>query len=266
MNLPPYTSRSIKATALLDETRLLLRAWQPGESSADLRRRVREEGLLGKATAARAVDVVAHAFNQRFLGDNTERATHLRELLARRGAGRWFENVCFLLAARNDVVVREAVTRFIAEERAAGHAAIDIRLMEQFLRDQEAAGRTAKPWSDSVRTSVAQHVLAQLADYGVVSKAGRGGVRRLLGFEPDGVAVAWLAYDLHFDGVSDVGVLEHPDWPVWQMSGRDVRERLLSMAGAGLWELQVAGSVAQFTWGCGSMVEVVDALARRHVR
>ena len=57
-NLPPYTARAIKATGLVDETKVLLRAWEPGESAADLRRRAREKSLLGKATASRSDDVV----------------------------------------------------------------------------------------------------------------------------------------------------------------------------------------------------------------
>lgn len=258
----PYTSRSIKATALLDETRLLLREWRPGESSAELRRRVREEGLLGKATAARAVDVVAHAFNQRLLGYNAARATHLRDLLAQRRPGKWFDHVCFLLAARNDIVLREAVTRFLAVHRAAGNVVVDTKTFEEFLLEQEVHGRMTRPWSKNVRTSVAQHVLAQLSDYGVLSAAGRGGVRRLLSFEADAVAVAWLAYDLHFAGASDIGILDHEDWAVWMMGSPVVRDRLLSMSGTGLWELQLAGTVAQFTWVCRTMKEVVDALAR----
>jgi hypothetical protein len=247
---------------LLDETRLLLREWRPGESSAELRRRVREEGLLGKATAARAVDVVAHAFNQRLLGDNAERATHLRDLLAQRSPGKWFDHVCFLLAARNDIVLREAVTRFLAVHRAAGNVVVDTKIFEEFLEEQQVHGRMTRPWSTNVRTSVAQHVLAQLSDYGVLSTAGRGGVRRLLSFEPDAVAVAWLAYDLHFAGVSDIRILEHEDWAVWMLGSFAVRDRLLSMSGTGLWELQLAGMVAQFTWVCRTMKEVVDALAR----
>lgn len=42
----PYTARAIKATGLVDETKALLRAWEPGESAAELRRRAREGSVV----------------------------------------------------------------------------------------------------------------------------------------------------------------------------------------------------------------------------
>ncbi|SEM84090.1 Putative inner membrane protein [Stigmatella aurantiaca] len=262
----PYTSRAIKSTGLLDETRLLLRAWRPGESAADLRRRVRDEGLLGKTTAARAVDVVTHVFNQRFLAAGVETTKCIQQLLQVRGAGGWFDHVCFLLTARNDVVLRDAATRFLPDCVEAGRTTVDTASFEAFLLDREADGHIPKPWSPTVRRRVAQHILGQLSDFGALTKPRRAGVRTILRFEPDPVAVAWLAYDLHFKGVSDGAILEHEDWAVWALGPAAVRENLLHMAVPSLWELQVAGSVAQFTWGCHSMREVVDVLARLDVR
>ena len=98
----PYTARAIKATALLEETRALLRAWQPGESPADLRNRARREDLLGKATSTRRDDIVQSAFIDRFLIDGNEPAASLRSLLEQRGNGPWFKQLCLLAATGAD--------------------------------------------------------------------------------------------------------------------------------------------------------------------
>jgi hypothetical protein len=262
--LPPYTARAIKATALIEETKALLRAWEPGESTAELRRRAREKVLLGKATASRSDDVVAHAFNQRFLSGPNPAAPYLRRLLELRGPSRWFTDLCLLYAARADVVLREAITIYAAERRATGRSYVDTPSMVRFLEEQEARGRMQRPWSSGVKESVAQHVLRQLTDFGL-AEGPRRGVRELRTFEPTGVGVGWLAYDLHFRGPSDAGVVSHEDWGVWTLRPERVRDRMFLLARPGIWEFQSAGSVVQITWSCTTMKETVDVLARNEL-
>ncbi|HEX9735017.1 MAG TPA: BrxA family protein [Thermoanaerobaculia bacterium] len=260
-NLAPYTARAIKATGLVDETKALLRAWEPGESAAELRRRAREEALLGKATASRSDDVVAHAFNQRFLAGPKPAAPHIQRLLRSKGPGRWFTDLCLLYTARADVVLREAVTIYAAERRARGCTYVDTQSLVHFIEDQEARGRMERPWSAGVKESVAQHLLRQMTDFGIAGPWRRG-VRELLPFEPTDLAIAWLAYDLHFRKHSDSRVVGHRDWHVWTLDEARARARLSLLARPGLWEFQAAGSVVQITWACATMEEVLDVLAR----
>lgn len=259
-----YTARAIKATALVDETKALLRAWKPGESTAELRRRAREKALLGKATASRSDDVVAHAFNQRFLSGPLPPAPHLQRLLELRGPAQWFTDLCLLYAARADVVLREVITVFAAERRATGRSYVDTASLVHFLEDQEGRGRMEKPWSTSVKESVAQHVLRQLTDFGLAERPRRG-VRELRSFGPSGIGVVWLAYDLHFRNFSNPRVVDHPDWRVWTLEPEHVRDRMSGLARPGVWEFQAAGSVVQITWACTTMKEVVDVLARHEL-
>jgi len=261
----PYTARAIKATGLVEETKALLRAWRPGESTADLRRRAREEALLGKATASRSDDVVAHAFNQRFLGGQRPVAPFLKRLLERRGAGRWFVDLCLLYTARADVVLRDAITAYVAMRRSTGRDYIDTPSLVRFLEDQEAAGRMRHPWNSNVKESVAQHVLRQMTEFGLAG-ANRRGIRELLPFEPTDLAISWLAYDLHFGGCSDLAVLSHPDWQIWTIDESHVRDRMTRLAGPSIWEFQAAGNVAQITWACRGVEETLDVLARNELR
>jgi len=260
----PYTARAIKATGLIEEAKALLRVWTVGESTADLRRRVRDEAILGKSTASRSDDVVEYAFNLRFLAGDRPAAPYLKELLEKKGPGRWFTDLCLLYTARADVVLREAITVYAANRRASGRPYVDTPSFVHFLADQEAAGRMESPWSTNVKESVAQHVLRQMTDFGLAGP-GRRGVRELLPFEPTDVAVAWLAHDLHYHNLSDSRVVSHPDWEVWMLTEAQVRERMAWLASPNLWEFQAAGSIVQITWACSSMEEVVDVLARREL-
>ena len=242
-----YTARAIKGTALLDEMRALLRAWRPGETPAAFRARVGAEDVLGKATEARRDDLVRQVFEPRFLADDPEPAMSMRRLLEHRGSGPWFGQVCLLLAARADAVLRDTVAAFLSDRRMRGAATVATLDLVRFLMAQEARGCMAQPWSQSVYTSVAQHILHQLTELGVLGSPRRG-VRPLLPYTPSARGVAWLACDLHRRGVSDAALVAHPDWQVWQLQEHEVRESVHRLSDVGLWLYQGAGSTVRIAW------------------
>lgn len=255
----PYTARSIKGTALLTETRALLRAWQPGETPAAFRRRIVSGDVLGKATSARAGDVVRQVFQPRFLADGEEPARSIQWLLARRPSGPWFSQLCLLFAARADIVLRDAVCVLLPAARSRGVVSVGTADFERFLALQEASGHLPRPWSSSVRKSVAQHVLAQLSDLDVLGPARRTG-RTLRAYHPGSLAIAWLACDLHRRGLSDVALVAHRDWCVWQLDEPAVREALARLSHVGLWLYQGAGSTVRITWSWTDWTTVVQTL------
>lgn len=245
--IPPYTARAIKGTALLEEMRALLRNFQPGESADAFRRRMATADPLGKATAARRDDIVSHVFIPRFFADGQEPAASVRQLLDVRGSGPWLAPLCLLFAARADVVLREAITGFLHEMRESGRVAIHTRDFVAFLKVQQARGRMQKPWSESVCTSVAQHVLHQLTALGVLGSPRRG-VRPIAPYVPGDLPFAYLACELHRRGISDAALVRHPDFLIWQMHEPDVRETMNRLEDLGLWIYQGAGSVVRISW------------------
>jgi hypothetical protein len=257
-----YTSRSLKGTALLAETGVLLRAWRPGESGPDLRRRVLAEDLLGKSTAKRAEDVVDLVFARRFLGTGGAPAVHLQPILAGRGGGDWLAHVGLVLAARHDAVLRDAITTTLPRARAGYLGNDDIlHQLDEALDD----GRLDRAWSSSVRIEVARHVLRQMSEFGLLKPPLRG-IREVRAFRPDPVAVAWLACDLHFAGVSDGSLSAHSDWAVLRLREPEVREQLSWIGDRGLWTLQAAGEVVRMDWHVPSMKEAAHVLARIDLR
>src|SRR5215831_11700999 len=64
--LRPYTSRIIKAGALLADTQTLLDNWDQSQSQADNLSRLQRENIFGKASRARIRDIQA-IFRQRYL-------------------------------------------------------------------------------------------------------------------------------------------------------------------------------------------------------
>ncbi|MES2639731.1 MAG: BrxA family protein [Myxococcota bacterium] len=262
MTTATYTSRSLKGTALLTETSVLLRAWRPGETGVELRRRVLAEDLLGKSTSKRAEDVVDFVFARRFLGPGGSPAVHLQRILAARSGGEWLTHVSLVLSARQDDVLRDAITLSLPRARA-GHVGNDdiLRLLDEAAED----GRLSRPWSSTVRLRVTQHILRQMSEFGLLKPPSRG-MREVVHFRPDPVAVAWLACDLHFAGTSDGSLPGHPDWAILRLREPEVREQLAWIGDHGLWTLQAAGEVVRMDWHVPSMTEAANVLARINLR
>ena len=136
-----YTTAISKGAAMLDETRRLLKYWQPEESLDEFAKKVHEHGLLGNATAYRTRDIVRRVFAPRFLRPTDKPAAILQVVLesglsARtltswyffygkaRSVGLRFHCLCFWPAVRRGrfVLDTDEVITFLSE------AAMDGRL------------------------------------------------------------------------------------------------------------------------------------------
>ncbi len=65
-----YSSKIIKAGALLSDTKALLSHWDPELSVGENLQRIRHQNLLGKTSRSRAEDILA-IFRQRYLAENS---------------------------------------------------------------------------------------------------------------------------------------------------------------------------------------------------
>jgi hypothetical protein len=104
-----------------------------------------------------------------------------------------------------------------------------------------------------------------MSEFGLLKPPSRG-AREVRHFQPDPIAVAWLACDLHFAGVSDGSLTGHPDWAILRLTEPAVREHLAQIGERGLWTLQAAGDVVRIDWLVPTMTEAANVLARIDLR
>jgi Putative inner membrane protein (DUF1819) len=254
-----YTIAICKGSALLSETKALLRTWRPGEPVNSFADRVLHENVLGKATAYRVKDIVRRVFARRFLSPNSAAAEHLKTFIRRDQLGQLFSDVCLLYAARHDDLLRDITVDLYWPAVTEGRLELSVKDVGEFLRQAESDGFLSKH-SEPVKLKVARGLLKALADFGFLRQVVRGRRETVLYRPTDGVIV-YLAYDLHLSGSSDSALVHHRDWQLFGMRERDVIVAMDRLTAEGWWLLQAAGSVVRITWKFPSMQEVVDALA-----
>ena len=142
---PRYTVAICKGSALVPETKALLRAWRPGEALGELADRVLRDNLLGKTTAYRARDIVRRVFARRFLAPTSSPAKHLKHLVVRRRVDQPFADLCLLYAARRDDLLRDAIVRLYWPAIAEGRLTLAVQDAVIFLRQAEGDGRIPQP-------------------------------------------------------------------------------------------------------------------------
>ena len=114
----PYTSRIIKAGALLADTKTLLAHWDDTTSVAENLDRFRRENVFGKTSRSRIEDILT-IFRQRYLAE-AEVARALMVLGKSRIAANCFDRNLFFHAARADSLLRDVVTEWVVPLQASG--------------------------------------------------------------------------------------------------------------------------------------------------
>ena len=168
-----YSSKIIKAGALLPDTKTLLSHWDSTETGQDNLGRIRRENVFGKASRSRVEDILA-IFRQRYLAD--ERG-HSRPSSCWSRSGSpppALDRILYFHAAQADRLLHDVVTEWLVplagpgdhrHRRGRGPAAP----LEVGQRGQDAAanGRRTR------LGRVAQGLLSTLRDFGVLQGAVR---------------------------------------------------------------------------------------------
>lgn len=253
-----YSSKIIKAGALLADTKTLLTHW---DVSAPVRaniERVRRENLFGKASRSRVEDVLA-IFRQRFLGE--ESVTKALVVFAqRRLPAAALDRVLYFHAARADRLLYDTVTEILTPLQARGITEIDTLEIQRPLKKWVDAGKTSGKWSEPTIVRIAQGLLSTLRDFGVL----KGAVKKQIAptYLPL-AAFAYLVFYLKQHQPSGAKLVELPDWKLFFLPREGVERFLFEAHQHDLLEYHAAGSVTRLTFPADTLEEYAHVVAQR---
>jgi hypothetical protein len=254
-----YTTALSKGQGMIEETLALLRIWRPGMKTVDLADLAVREGVLSRATAKRARDIVSEQFGPRFLRANGGRAAQRLKLLLDVGAKPAdLKQVLLIHTCRANQVLHDFISEVYWPRYSAGGTQITREDASTFLQKATDTGVVSPPWSEKTLLRVAQYLPGCLTDFGLAAED-RGGKRELLPFHVTPLTALYLAHEVHFDGRSDDSILSRPDWALFGLEPIDVRYQLERVAN-GHFTLQFAGDLLRITWQYDSMEEALRGI------
>ncbi len=252
-----YSSKIIKAGALLPDTKALLSAWDPELSVSDNLQRMRHQNLLGKTSRSRAEDILA-IFRQRYLAEDTA-ARVLATIVRRQSNGNTLERILYFHTVRADPLLRDVVTEILVPQWSRGAMDIDVREIQVALKKWVQEGRTSSVWGDYTILRVTRGILSTLRDFGVL----QGSVKKRIAPAYLSIqAFSYIAFYLKHHQPSGTMLIDLPDWNLFFMPREAVERCLFEAHQHGLLEYHVAGSVTRLTFPATTLEEYVDVLTK----
>jgi hypothetical protein len=253
-----YSSKIIKAGALLGDTKTLLAQWNtavPPQVNLD---RLRRENVLGKVSRSRVEDVLA-IFRQRFLSEASVTKA-LFVLAQKRFPAAALDRILYFHAAQADRLLHDTVTEILLPLQTHGITHIDVREIARPLKKWVHAGKTSGQWSEPTVIRIAQGLLSALRDFGVLQGAVK---KRIAPVYLPIVAFAYLAFYFKQHQPSGAKLVELPDWKLFFLPREGVERFLFEAHQHGLLEFHAAGSVTRLTFPANNLEEYAHVIAQR---
>jgi hypothetical protein len=161
-----YTSRIIKAGALLADTRTMLEHWDLSQPVAENLDRLRRENVFGKASRSRVEDMLV-IFRQRYLASPSVTAA-LVTLVRNRLPAEALDRIFYFHAALSDLLLHDTVTAVLFPMQEVGASSVSTGDVKRAVSEWVTEGKTSRRWGEATVERVAQGLMATLRDFGVL--------------------------------------------------------------------------------------------------
>lgn len=255
---PRYSSRIIKAGALLPDAKTLLAHWDLTATPHGNIERIRRENVFGKASRSRVEDILA-IFRQRYLSE-PQVTKALVVLVKGRLPAQALDRILYFHAARADRLLHDVVTEVLLPLRARGITEVDPGEIRRVLSAWVLEGKASGDWSENTIVRVTQGLLSALRDFSILQGAVH---KRIAPAYLPIEAFAYVAFYLKQHQPSGAKLVELPDWGLFLL-GREAVERFLFEAHQrALLEYHAAGSVTRLSFPATTPEEYAHVLADR---
>ena len=256
-----YTTQLQAGLGLISETKELLELWVPGMSVSQLNQVALDSGRFPNVTARRLRNVISECFSPRYLISKGAPAQHLKTLSGS-VSGSDISQLFLLFTARANPILSDFIRDVYWSRYAGGYAEISTIDARAFVERAIDDGKTSIRWSESTVRRVSAYLTGCCADYGLLERGTRSS-RRILPLRISHITAAYLAYDMHFAGMSDNALLTHPDWQLFGLAREDVLEELKKLSLKGHLIVQAAGDIVRISWKQPSMEALCDVLSEK---
>jgi len=254
----PYTSRIIKAGALIGDTKTLLSHWNVDASVQENIQRVQRDNVFGKASRSRVEDILA-IFRKRYLTEKSVTKA-LVTLVRGKFPSPSLERLFYFHTARADRLLYDTVAEILLPQWERGLTDLTVGQLQRSLARWVDEGKTTGHWSQPTITRIARGLLSTLRDFGVL----QGSVNKKIAATYLPVeSFAYVVFYLKQHQPSGSKIIGLPDWKLFFLGKEGVERFLFEAHQRELLEYHVAGSVTRLTFPVQTLEEYANVLAQR---
>jgi len=253
VSLPKYNSNLLKGTGLIQEMLVLIDAYTVGESALDFQKRVLEEGLLSKSTDTRTIDVVRNIFRTRFLDQKLEVPTYIKAMREEYVSLEIITQLFLVYTCRSNPILAGFISDIYYPFLKKGKSRVTAEDPKVFIRSALSDGRIQTSWSESTIEKVSEHINACMIDFGLIDKS-----KFILPFRAIDLTVNYLLHELHFQGFTDMEVLVHRDWEIFDLNPHALASMIERISFKGTFIFQSSGEIIKIGWKYADMTEFIE--------
>lgn len=250
-----YSSKIIKAPALVSDSKLFLSQWEDELSVEKNIENAVQYNLMGKTSRA-FVKNITKAFKERFIfGNGQDKA--LRKLVKSGIDQTITDRILYYYTAIADPLIYDFVTDYIYEMQSRGDLFITTKIAQKYIQKLSDDGKTTTKWSDTVCNRVAGNILTTLRDFHILD----GKVKKTIApvYLPI-EAFFYIAYLIYKKELSGDKVLNHKDWKLFLLDALTVERLFIEANQHGYLTYNAAGSIIRIDFKQNNIIGVVDAI------
>ena len=248
-----YNSNLLKGAGLTQEMLVLIEAYMPGESAQVFQKRVLEEGILSKSTDNRKIDLVRNVFRMRFLDQKLDVTQYIKSMRDEYVSIDVINQLFLIYTCRANPILSDFIHEVYYTKRKKSNDAPNLPELIGFVNDSISNGRIKEHWSKSTIEKVARHINTCLIDFGLVDKS-----KQNLPFRAIDLTVNYLIHELHFQGYSDMEILHHRDWQIFDLDPNSLASVAERISFKGTFIFQYSGEILKIGWSYQNMEEFIE--------
>lgn len=248
-----YNSNLLKGTGLIQEMLVLIGAYLPGETAQDFQKRVLEEGLLSKSTDNRTIDIVRNIFRPRFLDQKLDVTNYIKYMREQYVSMDVITQLFLIYTCRANPILADFIAEVYHRYAREGRSRITADDPKVFIRAAIADGRIPSAWSDSTVNKVSEHINACLIDFRLTNRS-----KETLPFRAMDITVNYLLHELHFQGLSDMEILHHQDWKIFDLDANSLTSIAERLSFTRTFVFQYSGQILKIAWSCDTMQDFLE--------
>lgn len=256
-----YTTQFQAGLGMVSECIEILKLHAIGMSTTDLESKVFQAGVFSGCTARRIHNLICEMFIPRFYHPDSSIADRLKNLIEFSLPTNILRQLFLLHTARAQRVLFDFIIEIYWPLQKKGADFLNLDNAKDFLILASQINKLTKPWSPITMKRVSGYLLGTCHDFDLVDK-GRSGQRTFRHFRIFKPTALYILHDLRFSGISDIGIVNHPDWALFGLDQPYlVLEILQDLAADGHFLIQSGAGIVQFSWKYPTWKEAIHAIA-----
>lgn len=247
-----YNSNLLKGTGLIQEMLILIEAYEPGDSALEFQKRVLNEGILSKSTDNRTIDIVRNIFKTRFLDQKLNVPSYIKLMREKYVSMEVINQLFLIYTCRANPILADFIFEVYFDLIKQSKSRVKAEDPKIFIKSAVSDGRIKTSWSKSTIEKVSEHINACLIDFGLVDKS-----KEILPFRPFELTVNYLIHELHFQGYTDMNILDHRDWKIFNLDRSSLSPIVERISFKGTYIFQYSGEILKIGWKYKNMEEFI---------